>query len=434
MKKLILTTPLHKTFFFLTLLLLPVQLGYHFWPSWAMVLGRRVDYLSPTLYLTDLFVLATLASWCVEGWKTRKPLKPTPLFIVGILVILANTIFSKNIPVSMYQWMKVIEFILFGYYIAKTKPTFHFIIPAFSIAILYSSVIALAQFFLQRHIGGPFWLLGERTFFADTSGIAQINICSIVNHSCRLLLRPYGTFPHPNVLAGFLALTLPFLFWFFLGFKKTDPWFMRIMLPLSFVLGVCALVVTFGRSAWIAGTLGILFVVHNTMRSTKSHFYIKYRKVMYVCAIPCAIAGAYYFYVTLAGSESVIVRNELNSAALTMISDNAFLGVGWGNFLTILPSYLTTRAIYFLQPVHNIYLLMISQFGFVGLIFFVVCIISVSKRMKKISPIAGVLLFLIALLGLVDHYFLTLQQGQLLFSIIAGLCVASSETRDRLPA
>src|SRR5438552_2386080 len=54
---------LHRIFFFLLILFLPTQLGLHFWPAWAMVLGRRIDYLAPTVYGTDILIILTLVSW-----------------------------------------------------------------------------------------------------------------------------------------------------------------------------------------------------------------------------------------------------------------------------------------------------------------------------------------------------------------------------------
>ena len=57
---------IHRILFFLLLLLLPVQLGRHFWPEFALVFGIRIDYLSPTIYLTDLLVIGILVSW---GWE-----------------------------------------------------------------------------------------------------------------------------------------------------------------------------------------------------------------------------------------------------------------------------------------------------------------------------------------------------------------------------
>ena len=45
---------LEKILLFLFVLLIPTQLGKHFWPEWSRVVGIRVDYLSPTLYFLDL--------------------------------------------------------------------------------------------------------------------------------------------------------------------------------------------------------------------------------------------------------------------------------------------------------------------------------------------------------------------------------------------
>jgi hypothetical protein len=419
----------HRKLFYLTCALIPIQLGFHFWPSWAMVLGRRVDYLSPIFYLTDVFVAATLISWVIETWEKRKRVTFAPLFVVFLFVILTNMLVSKNIAVSLYQWMKVVEFTLFGLYIVKTKPKFEGVAAAFSIALTYSSVIAVVQFLLQRSIGGPLWVLGERTFFADTPGIAQINLCTISGNVCRLLLRPYGTFPHPNVLAGFIAVTLPYLLFSIINSKKEISAHMRKLFIFSFICGICALVITFGRSAWVAGTIGILLILHNAFQTAGSIFYKRHMKAIIFVGVLVVAAGFYFFSGNLVVSESVVVRNELNLAAIKMIHDNILFGVGWGNFLTALPSYLTTRTIYFLQPVHNIYLLALSQLGFIGMSFIIFCMVSLYKRFRNFSAVSAISLILILLLGVLDHYFLTLQQGQLLVSVVIGIFLASGNPR-----
>src|SRR3989338_9410931 len=51
------SSKIENALFFLTLLFLPTQLGRHFWPSFSYILGIRTDYLSPTLYLTDILIL-----------------------------------------------------------------------------------------------------------------------------------------------------------------------------------------------------------------------------------------------------------------------------------------------------------------------------------------------------------------------------------------
>src|SRR4051812_29891213 len=57
--------------YFLLLLLLPTQLGKHFWPPFAFVHGLRIDYLSPTVYLTDLLLLLAGAVWVLPHLNSR---------------------------------------------------------------------------------------------------------------------------------------------------------------------------------------------------------------------------------------------------------------------------------------------------------------------------------------------------------------------------
>jgi len=162
---------MHQIFFSLLLILLPTQLGLHFWPEWALVLGRRVDYLSPTLYLTDILIFLTIIFW----WITSKPriTHNAKVIVPFILFAAINIIFADSPIVALYKWAKVLEFGLLGVYIVKTKQTIRSVIIPLTIGVLYSSVIAITQFVLQRSVGGPLWLLGERTFSNQTPGIAQ---------------------------------------------------------------------------------------------------------------------------------------------------------------------------------------------------------------------------------------------------------------------
>lgn len=53
----------------LLVLLSPSQLGIHFWPEWSLVDGIKIDFLSPTIYFTDLLFLGTLI---ISGFQFRK--------------------------------------------------------------------------------------------------------------------------------------------------------------------------------------------------------------------------------------------------------------------------------------------------------------------------------------------------------------------------
>ena len=61
---------IEKILFSLLVVLLPAQIGKHFWPKEAFVRGIRIDYLSPTLFLTDLVIIALIIFWVLD--KTEK--------------------------------------------------------------------------------------------------------------------------------------------------------------------------------------------------------------------------------------------------------------------------------------------------------------------------------------------------------------------------
>ena len=127
--------------------------------------------------------------------------------------------------------------------------------------------------------------------------------------------------------------------------------------------------------------------------------------------------------------ESIERRISLNVTSLEIFQKKPILGVGLGNFIPNLPVYSKDKEVMrFLQPAHNIYLLILSELGVLGLAVFI-CILSSSlnniKKNKKniISIQLLVSTVIILLLGLFDHYFITLQQTQILFTIIVSLAL-----------
>src|SRR3989338_5016300 len=64
----------------------------------------------------------------------------------------------------------------------------------------FQSIVAILQFISQKSLG--LTILGESIFNAHDPGIAKI----VINGD--VFIRSYGFFPHPNILGGFLALSL----------------------------------------------------------------------------------------------------------------------------------------------------------------------------------------------------------------------------------
>jgi len=414
---------LHELFFYLTIILLPTQLGLHGWPDWAFILGRRIDYLSPTLFLTDITILSTLVLWiCFPHKSMRKTPRviswKTIALLVGILIyIVSNIYFSHSPYVVLLRWIKVIEFGLFGYYIVQTKPSLHTTSIYITISMIYSSVIAIMQFMFQHSIGGIFWYLGERSFDISTPGIARVDWCWFATTNCMELLRPYATFPHPNVLAGFLAITICLSIWQILSHalksKKIRLWYW-----ITIIVSTMALTLTFSRGVWLMSIIGIVTIIGVLYKKTT----VQTMSWIFITGLTCILIAFPYFSSLMKQSESFIIRNELSRVAITMWRSYPLIGVGFNAFLVQLPTILPARYLFFLQPPHSIYLLLLSELGIVGVGCIGWLIYKLILMLIKLpNKIPLIIILLYGLLGTIDHYPITLQQGQLLTLFVITL-------------
>ncbi len=415
---------LRTLLFYLIVLFLPTQLGLHFWPSFAYVLGVRVDYLSPTLYLTDIFIILLffvfifpLRKFSIFPPKVDPPLADNFQFLILLLVVLVfigsigSIIFSLSPIAGIYKLIKILEFIFFGFMVAKnmrTKKDFSVLIVLLTAGIIFESALSIWQFVAQSSIGGILWFFGERMFSAQTPGIANANIDG------RLVLRPYGTFPHPNVLAGYLTIAMAMVT---SNLKLQTLNLKPAIFTASLIIGTIALFLTLSRVAIILWLIvaGVWFL----MKWRRFLFIGLLVVLVFIGSIWLTPLPSRFASIATTDREPVILRQQLNGAAMEMFKSSPIFGVGLNNFLVNLPRYQKYPAGFLsIQPAHNIYLLILAETGLVGFLLFVWFIVKTYLRIKDKKFI---ILFVILILGLFDHYFLTLQQGQLLLALVFGL-------------
>jgi hypothetical protein len=325
-----------------------------------------------------------------------------------------NIFFSVSPYVTFFRWIKVIELGLFGYYIVKTKPSLSKTVFALSIPMMYSSIIAIAQFIFQRSIGGALWFLGERTFTISTPGISRVDWCWYVSANCTELLRPYATFPHPNVLAGFLAITICVVLWQILS-RQVHAALVRVWFWITIILGVIALGLTFSRGVWLVAIIAVVTIVGTQYKKRLTHM------ALWILLISggCIIVAFPYFLLLLQQSESVVIRNELSRAAVLMWKSYPLLGVGLNAFLVRLPTIPSSSPTFFLQPAHTIYLLLLSELGIIGVGGIGLSIYMLISKLSQLpNKLPLLLLIVYGLLGTIDHYPVTLQQGQLVTTLV----------------
>lgn len=340
--------------------------------------------------------------------------------VLFLLVLLFGILFSKNPMAGFYGLLKLLEFVFLGFVAAKTIKTaqdFKILAFIFCMGVLFESGLAILQFVKQGSIGGIFYFFGERTFTSQTSGIANASLDG------KLVLRPYATFPHPNVLAGYLIIAMTTIIFNFQSSIKIK----KIYFFTSLLIGSIALLFTMSRVAIILWFLMVALFIKNYV--IKNSFQIISAAILvFIGSIFMFFLSSRFFNISTM-DEAIVRRIELANTAITMVKDHPVFGVGLYNFLPTLPYYQknnTGSLFTLLQPVHNIFFLIVAETGLLGLgmflWFLLRAVLSIKTRNNLPLNTCYILLTTILILGLFDHYFLTLQQGQILFAVVLSLC------------
>lgn len=378
---------LEDALLFLTLLFLPTQLGKHFWPSFSYVYSIKIDYLSPTVYFWDLLVVSLLAIFMLQGKKINR------LALNLFLFFILTSVFSLG-QTGLARLEQYLICGLFGVYLASIniKNNLKVFFYSVSLSVIVESFLALGQFISGHTLG--FWILGERTFSISTPAIAKFDFYGVE------FLRPYGTFPHPNVLAAFMILGILILL------------LMRQKNHFVYWLAVIVILLTVSRTALAAGFLSAILLL-------PKRFLIWFLILVGILSpiIYTRFSSLFnYDYLTL------LRREDLAGIALNLFSKSPFTGVGLNNFIPFAADQLLVGPSRFLQPVHNIFLLQLSETGILGLLGLLALVeVPIWLSFKNKSKILLVIWAVIIFLGMFDHYFLTLPQGYRLLFLVWGL-------------
>jgi hypothetical protein len=455
-----------KYIFQVLIFFLPTQLGYHFWPKWAYVFGIRVDYFAPTLYLTDLLVILFIALSFLSkrhSWRiaSKKLFIFVSIFIIGIL----NIVYAKNSSLALVKLLKIVELSFLGYLISREKQfdLNSWLIKPFTLSVIVFSLIGIGQSLLEHTLGGPLYILGEREFDIRTSGIALSGFFG------REFLRAYSTFSHPNSLAGFIGVSLILIY-----LLRRKGRLAKILWVLALMLGVIVFIFANSQGAFLSLLLvSIIYFIYRYSKTLAKQII----KLAFLVSILLSLLLPIIFdeaprvstrgifstllggaksaeaevsshsfprlrtgfsakvdkfnFLTLTKPEGFVNRLILAKIAGQIFSENPVIGVGLNNFIFTAIRYSSySRITWLLQPVHNIYLLVISEAGALGLALFLLLIYLAIMKLtyfynKKSIAFVLTIIFIIST-GLFDHYWFTLQQNQLIFSLILGIAFRKS--------
>jgi len=394
---------INRALFSLFLLFIPTQLGKHFFLPFSYLSGVRVDYLAPTVYLTDILVLLLT----VLNYKHVLKFFRNKKIIFAISLLLINIFFSKLPEISFYWFLKIVELLIIFSLTKKILTTLKekYILITLLISGFFQLILSLTQMINKHSVQGVFYYFGERLLSLSAPGIAKASLGGVE------ILRPYGTFSHPNSLAGFFLL----LYFFVLTYKKFDR---HLALKYLFLFISSILIfISFSKIAIITFLiLNIIYFILNKKFDCK------------LCKVARMIVLFIVSLIFLSATTDPLTVNkriELIKNSIDIIISYPIQGVGLGSYLIEQAKFSSKFYLFFNQPVHNIFLLIISEAGLVIGGFLSYQLIRFLTK-KHLSKEQWILIFVIIFTGLFDHYWITLQQNFLLMGLIIGASLSRS--------
>ncbi|MDT0593764.1 O-antigen ligase family protein [Glaciecola petra] len=243
----------------------------------------------------------------------------------------------------------------------KTPKHIYSCILPLALGIALQSSIGILQYLKGNLLGLEF--LGETT----SKTIENLAYTSVQGS---LAFRPSALLLHANIFGIYIAVILPVLIGSFLLFKQF--WF-RVLLAGAISLGLCGLILSQSRSAWVGFAIGymvlmILMISHRTLSNRALIATITSCVGMFVVLIP--FAGKIFNRLFASKDDATVGRQVFMEDFFRLIQDHWLFGVGINSYTLELPPYLSfSESIYngWIPPVHNIYFLWWGELGILGL-------------------------------------------------------------------
>lgn len=298
-----------------------------------------------------------------------------------VLFLLTNLIFSINQIATLAWSLHLLVYYLFVQSLSINQ------IAILKLPLLIAStfqlILSVSQLIMSHSLQGPLYYLGERTVSVGQPGVALTTFMD------RVVLRAYGTFSHPNVLAGYLVISLLIILKIC---KKT--------LAINWMLIVAILGVMLTQSHSSALALFGLIIPLYFLKNLRL-------RLLYFAALLILAICYFSFLLPPRADLSIRERLSLQTLSLDLIKNYPIFGTGASASISTYPIRSPSHRL--LQPDHNSFTLLLSWFGIVG-------VLVVVFFASQLYDFAALLLYIIPVLPLLilDHYLLTSPQGLLI--------------------
>ena len=399
--------------------------------------GLKWEYGTLRLYGVEIIWAFLLLSYFFYWWHHRPQEKITwnfsqdrlaaSLFLLFVGWVFYASLWSADQAVAWQQGRWVIEGLSTFLLVLIAPVSWKKAVKLFVAGAFLPVILGLAQFVWQTAWGNTF--LGLAPHHSWETGAA------VVAGASGRWLRAYGSFGSPNTFSGYLVLVIATLL---LGKISSLDKRLGVSDLTKYFLLIAGVIITFSRAGLLA--IGLLFLtglVYLTGLKLKrekeglgKHLFFVF---IFVAAVSLAVFPVWQIRILGNSINEVRSLTERKTGYIEAVSVHSLSperGVGAGNYTlalaALLPGPLPNEQI---QPVHNIFVLMTTELGWIGvsilaaaIIVFLGSLFSVKGGQRRHA--AMILLYCLlpyVILAFFDHYFWTSYTGLMVSGVYWGL-------------
>ncbi|MDP2631220.1 MAG: O-antigen ligase family protein [Candidatus Uhrbacteria bacterium] len=345
------------------------------------------------------------------------------LFVAGLSVFVA---ISK--AVALVQLMHLGFTMLLFVMLLDRRVDIKKVMIGFSAGLVLPALLGAYQFIVGESAASTFLGLASR----EAARLGE----SVIELGAARVLRAYGSFSHPNILGGYLAVSIVGIIGLWKYLKTTrEKW------TLSVVGFICAigLVLTYSRSAWIGLAFGLILgglILINKNTAQIRKLLVPVTIIVIGFALTLSIVAPFVAtrlsVESLLEQRSVSERIEQYNEFPSVIGSRWLFGLGIGNYALLIENAYPGREWWEYQPVHNVVLLIIGEIGLVGLIVILWWVMSIDRiNFKRLPDPDAVTAFMVSNVVIVvlffDHYIWSTWSGLALIAYVMALTVRLGE-------
>lgn len=401
--------------------LLPWQTRWIFYET--LLGGQPFDFGVLSLYAVTLLLLVVVLLSGRPCWS-HESRKPALLILFVVMVGLASVMVAINQLLALVALMHLVFAAVFFLALLDQRVEIKRVMIGFCAGLVIPCLLGLWQ--IATGGSGASTLLGLAARDSARLGEAVFELSSGTR-----IERAYGSFGHPNIFGGYLAVGIFSLIYLWQQIKDHRD---QLLIKGGLILFSLTLIATFSRSAILGLFVGLVvwYIGAKNLRLTKKTVIKVGVSLALLMIVAWPVISSRFDFSSANEARSINERVAQYQDFPSIVSGHWLTGQGIGNYTLAVRETFPQRQWWEYQPIHNVILLLVGEIGLLGLICMLLWIASlvrlnISRSPSEATSLSFAFLSIILVISLFDHYLWSLWSGLILAAFVAALITRLGE-------